>query len=550
MKKLLNGLIFLILSSKLFSQSFTINFTIDTLVLSTSQNGNIHLTATPSGGFSSSIFLSVVTFPTGLISISPNVLNAPYTNCSVNINAANLGAGIHMLIVKGAQGSIVSYDTAYVKVVVDQNQKWYQFKKENSGVLFNEVTKIVRDKNDNIYVVSAVYSNAYNGISFYNHENWIQYTTNTQYNMDFQGHITSTVTPGLISGFNGTINDFAIDSNNVAWMATTNGLYRYDSSGVSPFFLGEDIRGVTTFNNKVLIISSGVRFFDGTNWVNYNSSNSYLPSNSITQICLESDTSMWIGTQNGLAYFDKHFWTIYNTSNSNMSDHRVTAMDIDHNGNLWFAAFGTGLMKLKNGLITNYNNVPCSEIAAVHCDHSNNIWLGFWSGEINNALVKFDGTNWTVFNSSNSGFKSDSGTPGYGRIRHITEDSNHTIWMATMGDGVFAYNESGLETVIPSYLIENSPIGIIENKISSIEIKNYPNPSNGTITIETVNLYLKEYNITIYDIHGACVYSNILSIDTSHAKKIETGIKQNGVYFLTLKSDDNSFNNKIVILGE
>lgn len=72
------------------------------------------------------------------------------------------------------------------------------------------------------------------------------------------------------------------------------------------------------------------------------------------------------------------------------------------------------------------NNVDCLAV-----DLNNNLWIGTYFY----GLVKFDGTNWTNYNTQNSPLKNND-------IRGLAVDKQNNIWIATYSDGVFKFNQS------------------------------------------------------------------------------------------------------------
>ena len=48
--------------------------------------------------------------------------------------------------------------------------------------------------------------------------------------------------------------------------------------------------------------------------------------------------------------------------------------------------------------MTSNSGLPDNYVSSIAIDGSGNKWIGTWGG-----LVKFDDTNWTVYNTSNSG---------------------------------------------------------------------------------------------------------------------------------------------------
>lgn len=515
----------------IFCQSFIINVNPDTISVNQGENAIFQLTATPVGGFNASIFLTLEEFQTNSVIISPSTLNTPYNNCAITVSTNNCSLGLHRLIIKGQQSSIVSFDTVYVEVNFNPLLKWHQFNNSNSGLFGNEVYDIAIDNNNDIWTCTN------SGLIMYGREYWYLWGNNLYKETDFFG------TP-IFQENNSMINSatwgICIDTNNVKWIATEQGLVRYNDSTYNLLFPGENIWSIACYNNKVCIgtAGNGIKYFDGQNWYSYTSSNSNLPNDNIRELEMENDTIIWIGTQNGLAKFDLHFWTIYNSSNSILSNNIITSIAIDNNSsNKYLSALGTGLIKFDN---SSWNEFlpPCSEIDAIYPDSSGNIWLGFQSGNTNNALVEFDGTNWVMYNSSNSGFNSDSSTPGYGRIYSIKKDNNGVLWIGTFGDGLFAYSEDSLSSIFPSQLI-TSTTKIISN---SNELKVYPNPSTNIITIEAQ--FNENYGtLRIFNINGQELIKQIVK---QKETQIDISKLPKGIYFIKIENDNSTKDCKII----
>ncbi|MCE5305802.1 T9SS type A sorting domain-containing protein, partial [bacterium] len=97
---------------------------------------------------------------------------------------------------------------------------------------------------------------------------------------------------------------------------------------------------------------------------------------------------------------------------------------------------------------------------SIAIDGSGNKWIGTYS----DGLAKFDGTNWTVYNSDNSDL------PG-NRVFSITIDGNSTKWIGTY-TGVAAFNESGI------------PSDVKENILSNYNVSVFPNPASDYLHID------------------------------------------------------------------
>ncbi|MCW3105287.1 MAG: two component regulator propeller domain protein [Bacteroidetes bacterium] len=532
------------------AQSFTLQLGQDTLHIGMGQTDTVSLGVIPSGGFSASVFLSVESFPTALPAISPSILNAPYTNCYVTVPTSNLNIGIHRLVIKGEQGALIAYDTCYVAVTFDPALKWFQFKRENSGLVSNVNAVIAIDRNGDVWTSSSPFTTAEKGVAKYDHTNWYQWVNTTYTRTDFLGNVLSQQPNMIFTDTTSVLFSTAIacDSANNKWIGTSNGLVKFSDPGYTTLFPGEVITAVETYNDKICVGTSGngVHYFNGSSWITYTTANSYLPNNEIHCIAMENDTNLWLGTNGGLAHFDTHFWAVYNPSNSIISHNYITSVTVDGAHNKWVAALGTGLIKFDNATWQQFTP-PCVEISAICADHANNIWLGFQSGEVTNGLVKYDGTSFTLYNSSNSGFSSDPSTPGYGRISSIKEDPYGVLWIATFGDGVFAYKEEGISQVLPSFLVTGMH-SIPVKTSASTEI--FPNPGNGNFTFRS-QLFLDEScTVIVSDLQGRAVYSNSFQGNGTAMRNFSLDGVTPGIYLVSIFTNNSSETCKLVISGK
>ena len=151
----------------------------------------------------------------------------------------------------------------------------------------------------------------------------------------------------------------------------------------------------------------------------YNSENSGLPYDYVTSIAIDAQGNKWFGFYNGtIAKFDNVNWTVYKSTETSISnDYTITSIAIDAQDNKWFGinnnhdgSAGGGLVKFDNTNWTIYNAsnsdfpdyVGVKEnkagISKITIDSLDNKWIGTTGG----GVAKFDGTNWTVYNSTNS----------------------------------------------------------------------------------------------------------------------------------------------------
>jgi len=219
------------------------------------------------------------------------------------------------------------------------------------------------------------------------------------------------------------ISDVAVDGNGIKWITTwiKGTLLRFDDNQWiiydeynSPLpGNGCSLTNVEIGNNNDIwlstaCINTGLIKFDGVNWMVYQTSNSGIPSNYIFAMYC-SGNKVWMTSSLDLFSFDGTNWTIYNTENSNISGHTIFDIDEDSQGNIWLL-HGNGVEKFDGHTFTLFDNsntnIPNINNYKFDIDSLDNIWTtcisyGF-SPEILGGIMKFDGVQWTKFDTLNA----------------------------------------------------------------------------------------------------------------------------------------------------
>jgi hypothetical protein len=181
-----------------------------------------------------------------------------------------------------------------------------------------------------------------------------------------------------------------------------------------------------------------------------------LGDKAINAIAVDHSGNVWVGTYwDGVYKFDGSTWTPYNTSNSGLASNHVRAIAIDNADVKWFGGciraevqcpdvvcvravaswFDGGWGRLDPPVGTKVN--------AIAIDWQGNKWFGTDEG-----ICKFDGTGWTIYNTSNT----PELTINY--ITSIATDNEWNIWFATNGGGVSKY---GLPVPTPTPTATSTP---------------------------------------------------------------------------------------------
>lgn len=115
-----------------------------------------------------------------------------------------------------------------------------------------------------------------------------------------------------------------------------------------------------------------------------------------------------------------------------------------------------------------------------------------------------------------------------------------------INDGVCyweVWNEDILNPQFDSLLSNASCTTTSVTNIATHTLNIYPNPSNGSFTIELPTH--QQTNVTITDISGRIVYQNTLS--NKQTLQVDLSKQPKGVYIIHLTTDDKSYTNKILV---
>ena len=162
--------------------------------------------------------------------------------------------------------------------------------------------------------------------------------------------------------------------------------------------------------------NKGLYMRDGETWTVYNKNNSIL-SKSVQSMAFDSSNRLWCGTSGGgLFCFDGTQWSNYTTSNSSLPSDYVGLVTIDNNNVLWLncrdprypdkmmSEYGLGLTCFDGNTWTTYNHnnspLPSDCFWDVQVDADNRLWIAT-AGDA--GLVCYDGTSWVTYDTDNSG---------------------------------------------------------------------------------------------------------------------------------------------------
>ncbi|MDU1892533.1 MAG: two-component regulator propeller domain-containing protein [Dysgonomonas sp.] len=245
------------------------------------------------------------------------------------------------------------------------------------------------------------------------------------------------------------------------------------------------IRDVHVFNDSEIWVATEAGIFvidqkqNITHHITEDTSNPYALSDVLTEnIYQDKEGGIWIGCKfGGINYlpnrinkFEKYFPTRENTT---ISSKHIREIREDKKGNIWIGTEDAGVMlfdPIKKKFKTQ-NNLSYKKSLAIY-PRKEEVWIGYFKNGLdkvntnNNVTIHYSaedlgldeesvcaicedrygkiwvGNTWGVFiaEKSNKKFKRMD-IFGLSYIFDIIEDSDGYIWVATMGNGVFQYNQ-------------------------------------------------------------------------------------------------------------
>ena len=289
------------------------------------------------------------------------------------------------------------------------NNKFTSFDKSN-GFPSNKVLDICKDRDGNL---------------------WFATLGNGLIKRDGNSFVRFTSKDGLLCD---STYSLALDYRGRIIVGTSHGLSIYDGTKFKNFSCGEGFKNFPIksiledkyHNLWVSYEGGGIGEFNGKEVIDYTEKNG-LPSAFVFTGLEDRRGDLWFGTQNGLIRINaERVKTL--TKKEGLSDNVVYAINQDPQGRYWFAPFGYGINILDKGKIKVLNTtdgLSSNSISSILFD-KNVVWLGTLNG-----LDKYDGKNFTIYNSEN-GLAGNS-------IFAVIKDSRGHIWAGGEG-GVTEYD--------------------------------------------------------------------------------------------------------------
>lgn len=236
-----------------------------------------------------------------------------------------------------------------------------------------------------------------------------------------------------------SINDLIQTRDGYLWLATFDGLVRFDGVRFTVFNTG-NATGLPS--NRIIDLHEAtdgslwmrteqnhlVRLMEGV-FTRYSSENGLL-GNQVHTLFEDPEGTLWIGANRGVSRYRDGLLSPFAEG---LTDGTSRALYRDRTGALWAGTHGQGLKRFKDGVLSTFTTaegLPSNNVGLIYEDRQGTLWLGLDEG-----ISRFrDGTL--------TGLSVD-GTPWKRYTAYFFEDADGMLWIGT-GQGIYHYREGRL----------------------------------------------------------------------------------------------------------
>ncbi len=254
------------------------------------------------------------------------------------------------------------------------------------------------------------------------------------------------------------VRDIAQDKQGYMWLATSDGLSRFDGYGFKTYQNNEH-------DPKSLM-------------VNY-----------IRCIFVDTENILWIGYNDGLSRYDAdkdgfaHFTNNPNNVNS-IASNKISDITCDSKGNLWIATRDNGICNLDkiSYKFINYksaDNPKSNSQFVIHCDQKDRVWIGTYEAGI--SLFDVRTKKYIPLAEDGNGLEGKF-------VTAIYEGIDGKIWAGTAKNGLYLFDETSRKFILNSVIPTDKMIVSICQD----------NDGNIWISAENMGLYILDLKTNTY----------------------------------------------------
>ena len=257
-------------------------------------------------------------------------------------------------------------------------------------------------------------------------------------------------------------------------------------------------RALAIYSLVILLTYSALALDPSKTLAQYNCQNwtrqGGLPANSVSGITQTPDGYIWMGTQQGLIRFDANeFKQIPLPNTPQLPGQMVASVTTGNEGGLWCGILG-GQYTYYDG--QNFKQMPRyawsdrhMSVLSIRQTSDNSLWVG-----INGGVARI----------SNARTNADTFYPQLHQCSAIYEDSHHRVWLGTMGNGLF-YWQDGVVISVPDDTLKGNIIYCIAEDFQGriwIGTQIGPRCYDTNLTPVPITLPSNEVRALLVDRHG------------------------------------------------
>ncbi len=225
------------------------------------------------------------------------------------------------------------------------------------------------------------------------------------------------------------------DKDGNIWIGTTNGVSKINKDRIMQGYAGPKVYSQMTDQAGQIWLgtSNGLHLFAGDTVLKTFKIEDGLGSDNIKAVLEDSQRRVWVGTTNGLTLLVKGDVARTYTTAQGLPDNAVWSLLEDKQGRLWVGTEGGIALLDQDEIVKTLSGVedPAIKvrIESLLQDEQGNIWVGAKNQNLN--LLRSDGTFIRRYTAADGFIGS--------RVRTMTTDSQHNIWLATSDGGVMQF---------------------------------------------------------------------------------------------------------------
>ncbi|HOY85072.1 MAG: T9SS type A sorting domain-containing protein [Candidatus Cloacimonetes bacterium] len=271
-------------------------------------------------------------------------------------------------------------------------------------------------------------------------------------------------------------------------------------------------------------------------WQHYSSQNSGLPGDLIDDITKDQQGRMWMLTNDGIAVNDNGNWQVYNHLNAPFEPQGFSALACDAQNRIWVRN-GPQLCRCENGTWSAWAVPSTGSGTYGDCELGFDALGRVWVGLGIHGVGIFDGTDWQVWNQSNSQLQ-DSW------VWSVFSDTDGGVWIClTAGFQVYRYD--GVASSDPHLV-----------PAVSLDLRCYPNPASKEVQISFCAKDRDRYRVQVFNVRGQLVRD--LSDTILEAGRVENLAwdgqdgqgkpAPNGLYLLRVNNGTEAQTRRVILL--